>query len=149
MWHKHWTETIYLGKWPIFHAPVILPYILEDCLIDSVINGILDPCDEKIYHTKCMWVSDLYFMLQWFCLISWRLFDRGMLHWRYWFSATLSLTYKYICSSVTYILWCSDSAIFSILFDGQASFFGYWFWYAPLTCISWFSDFESFTYFCL
>ena len=39
--------------------------------------------------------------------------------------------------------------IFSILFDGQASFFGYWFWYWPRTCISGLSDFESFTYFCL
>ena len=27
-----------------------------------------------------------------------------------WFSATLSLTYKYICRSVTYIMWYSDSA---------------------------------------
>ena len=25
---------------------------------------------------------------------------------------TLSLTYKYICRSVTYILWYSDSALF-------------------------------------
>ena len=38
---------------------------------------------------------------------------------------TLSLTYKYICRSVTYILWYSDSALyFSIQFDEQASFFG-------------------------
>ena len=36
--------------------------------------------------------------------------------------------------------------IFSILFAEQASFFGYWFWYGPLTCFSWLSDFESFTY---
>ena len=29
MWHKHWTETIYVGQWPIFHGPVILLYILK------------------------------------------------------------------------------------------------------------------------
>ena len=57
----------------------------------------------QIYHIKCMWVSDLHFMVQWFCLMSWRLFDGWMLYWRYWFSATLILTYKYICRSVTYI----------------------------------------------
>ena len=66
----------------------------------------------QIYHIKCIWVSDLHFMVQWFCLISWRLFDGGMLYWRYWFSATLSLTYKYICNSVTYILWYIDSALY-------------------------------------
>ena len=37
----------------------------------------------------------------------------------------------------------------SILFDEQASFFGYWFWYGLLTCITWLIDLESFTYFCL
>ena len=45
-------------------------------------------------------------------LISWRPFDGGILDWRYWPSVTLSLTYKYICRSVTYILWYSDSALY-------------------------------------
>ena len=27
-WHKHWLKTMYVGQWPIFHGPVILPYIL-------------------------------------------------------------------------------------------------------------------------
>ena len=69
MWHKHWTETIYVGQWPIFHGPVILPYVLEDYLMDNVIIGILDPCDAKIYHIKCMRVSDLHFMVQWLSYI--------------------------------------------------------------------------------
>ena len=109
MWHKHWTETIYVGQWPIFHDPVILPYILKTIWWTNVIVGILDPCDAKIKHIKCMWVSDLHFMVQWFWLISWRRFNGEMLDWRYWFSVTLSLTNKYICRSVTYILWYSDS----------------------------------------
>ena len=112
MWHKHWTETIYVGQWPVFHGPVILPYILETIWWTNIIIGILDPCDTKICHIKCLWVSDLHFMVQWFCHISWRLFDGGMLYRRYWFSATLSLTCKYICRSVTCILWYSDSALY-------------------------------------
>ena len=74
-----------------------------------------------------------------------------MLDWRYWFSVTLSLTYNYICRSVTHILWLQQCfcLIFSILSDEQASFFGYWFWYGLLIYFSWLSDFESFTYFCL
>ena len=51
-----------------------------------VIIGILDPCDAKTYHIKCIWVSDLHFMVQWFCPLSWRLFVEGMLYRRYWFS---------------------------------------------------------------
>ena len=35
----------------------------------NVIIGIMDPCDAKIYHIKCMWVSDLHSMVQWFCPI--------------------------------------------------------------------------------
>ena len=69
----------------------------------------------------------------------------------YWFSATLGLTYKYICVvSDLYFVVQWFCLISSILFDEQASFFGFGsVWYGLLTCISWFSDFESFTYFCL
>ena len=35
-----------------------------------------------------------------------------MLYWRYFFSMTLSLTYNFICRSVTYILWYSDFALY-------------------------------------
>ena len=108
----------------------------------NVIVGILDPCDVDLPH-KMYLINDVHSMVQWFCFISWRLFDGGILYWRYWFSATLSLTYKYICRSVTYILWYSDSAMLSILFDEQASFFRDWFWYELFTCISWFSDLNN------
>ena len=81
---EHWTETIYVGQWPIFHGPVILPYILKTIWWTNFIIGILDPCDAKIYHIKCMWVGDLHFMVQWFCLISWRLFDGLISQLDYW-----------------------------------------------------------------
>ena len=29
VWHKDWSHKIYIGQWPIFHGPVILPYILK------------------------------------------------------------------------------------------------------------------------
>ena len=29
VWHKHWPEIMYVGQWPIFHGPVILPYIFK------------------------------------------------------------------------------------------------------------------------
>ena len=111
VWHKHWPEFMYMyiGQWPIFHGPVIFALYLEWA---NVITGILDPCDAKVYHIKCMWVSDLHFMVQWFCLISWRLLDGLMLYWRYWFSVTQKLNWNYIFRSVTYISWSSDVALY-------------------------------------
>ena len=110
VWHKHWPEFTYICQWPIFLGPVILPYILKTICWTNAIIGILVPCDEKIYLIKCMWVSDLQFMVQWFCLISWRLFDGLMLYWRYGFSLTQTLNWNYICRSVTYTSWSSDFA---------------------------------------
>ena len=43
---------------------------LEDYLMGNVVVGIMDQCDSKINLVKYMWVSDLYFMVHWFCLIS-------------------------------------------------------------------------------
>ena len=78
----------------------------------NAITGILIPCDAKIYLIKCMWVCDLHFMVQWFCLISWRLFDGLMLYWRCWFSVTQTLNWNYICRSVAYMSWSRDFAIY-------------------------------------
>ena len=112
---------------------------LEDYLMENVIVGILDPYDAKINHIKCMWVSDLHFVVWWF----WRILKTFW--WR-----NIGLEIQCDIKFDLQIMWYSDSAlIFSILADEQASFFGYWFWYGPLTCISWLSNFESFTYFCL
>ena len=55
---------------------------------------------------------ELHFMVQWFCLTSWKLFDGWMLYWRCWFSVTQTLTVNYICRSVTYISWSSDFALY-------------------------------------
>ena len=68
VWHKHWTETIHVSvcQWPIFHGTVILPYILKTIWWTNVRIGILDSWDAEINHVKCMWVSDLHFMVQWF-----------------------------------------------------------------------------------
>ena len=97
VWHKHWPEFMYICQWPIFHGPVILFYILKIiCYINAII-GTLVPCDAKIYLINCMWVSELHFMVQWFCLISWGLFDGLMMYWRYWFSVTQTLNWNYIC----------------------------------------------------
>ena len=100
------------SQWSIFHGPVVLPYILKTIWWTIVIIGILVQCDAKIYLVKCMWVSDLHCMVQCFCLLSWRQYDGLMLYWSFWFSVTQTLTWNYICRSLTYISWSSDFALY-------------------------------------
>ena len=57
-------------------CPVILPH-LEDYLI-NVIPWILVSCDMKNDLKIYVGQFDLYFMVQWLCLMSRRLFDREM-----------------------------------------------------------------------
>ena len=45
-------------------------------------------------------------------VISWRLLDEWMWYWGYIFSVTQTLTLKYVCRSVTYISWYSDSGLY-------------------------------------
>ena len=75
--HNIWPQNKCRSLWPIFNGPVILPYILKTIWY---MNTILwdyesvwpDPMfDLKIFVAHC----DLYFMVQWFCLISWKLFS--------------------------------------------------------------------------
>ena len=114
VWHKHWPEFMYTGQRPIFHGPVILPYILKIiCWTDAII-GILVPCSTTVYLIKWMWVSDLHFMAQWFCHILKAIWwiNFVLLYWRYWFSETQTLNWNYVCRSVTYISWSSDFALY-------------------------------------
>ena len=50
VWHKDWPHKIYIGRWPIFHGPVILTYILKTFWWMMVIHvlWVLDQCDTKI-----------------------------------------------------------------------------------------------------
>ena len=70
LWVMKWRSA-----WPIFDGPVILPYILNTIWCMHIILWAMnqyDPTfDLKINVGQC----DLYFMVQWFCLTSWRLFD--------------------------------------------------------------------------
>ena len=79
-WNKDWPHKIYVGQWPIFCGPVILLNIFKTIWCRNVILGIVDQCDTKIDFRKYMHVIDLYFAVQRFCLISWRLLDGSVWH---------------------------------------------------------------------
>ena len=83
-----WPKNKCRSLWPIFHGPVILPYILKTVWCMNILlrnyesvwpdarayKTLISTCrtfDLKINVGHC----DLYFMVQWFCLIFWRLVD--------------------------------------------------------------------------
>ena len=68
--HRDWPYEIHIGQWPKFQGPVILFNIFN---IMNIILEITDQCDTRIGLIKYLKVSDLYFMVKWCCLISWRL----------------------------------------------------------------------------
>ena len=174
---------------------------LEDYLMDNYHDWDIG----SMWCIKCMWVSDLHFMVQWFCHI---------LKTFWWQNVRYSLWYKHWPESVIYISCFSDFVIYWRLIwwtnfiirildpcDAKIYFIkhisqwptfqcctdidsvwcllwptnicvGQWpifhftvilpyildtIWWTslilwilgPMTCISWFSDFELFTYFCL
>ena len=74
VWLEVWPKNKCRSLWPIFYGPVILPSILKTIWWMTSLFGIMiqyDPMfDLKINVDHC----DLYFMVQWFCGIYWRLF---------------------------------------------------------------------------
>ena len=67
LWVMKWRSA-----WPIFHGPVTLLYILKTVWCLNIILWDYDPrFDLKINVGHC----DLYFIVQWFCLVSGRQFD--------------------------------------------------------------------------
>ena len=70
---KVWPQNKHRSLWPIFYGPVILPYILKTVWCIYIILWKYESVrpDLKINVGHC----DLYSLVQWFCLISWRLFD--------------------------------------------------------------------------
>ena len=61
--------------WPIFHGPVILRYILNTIWCMNNIIWHYESVWPKVWLQINIGHYDLYFMVQWFCRISWRLFD--------------------------------------------------------------------------
>ena len=61
--------------WPIFHGPVILPCILKTIWFMNKNIWDYDSVWPYVWPEINVAHCDLYFMVQWFCRISWRLFD--------------------------------------------------------------------------
>ena len=138
--------------WPIFHGPVILPYILKTiwcmyiqinvghcdlysmvqcfCLIFwrlfdvwTLLFGIISQYDPKFYLKINVGHCDLYFIVQWFCVTSWRLFDVWTSYFGIKGQYDLTFDLKINVGLRTYISWSSDCLISPRLFDAWVSYF--------------------------
>ena len=69
LWVMKWRSA-----WLIFHGPMILPYILKSDVC-TLYFGSMNQYDQTFDLKTNVGHWDLYFMVQWFCLISLRLFD--------------------------------------------------------------------------
>ena len=76
MWPNEWPLTISRSLWPIFHGSVILPFIFITISWRIVISGLLYLCDKMIYIQIHLGQCDLYYMVEWFRHITWKLFHR-------------------------------------------------------------------------
>ena len=82
VWSDMWPQNKCRSLWPIVHGPVILLDILKTVWCMNIILGNY----ESVWHN--IWPQnvghyDLYFMVQWFCLIAWKLFDIWTPSWDY------------------------------------------------------------------
>ena len=82
-WPDVWPQNKCRSLWPIFHGPVILPYILKTIWYTYTVIWDYESVWPNVWPQKKVGHCDLYFMVQWFCLISWRLFDMNTIHWEY------------------------------------------------------------------
>ena len=66
------------SPWPIFHGPLILPYILKTiwCMY-IILSEYMNQYDATFYLKINVGHCDLYFMVHWLCLVPWRLFHVG------------------------------------------------------------------------
>ena len=114
VWHDIWPQNKCRSLWPVFHGPVILLYILKTIWYMNIIlwdyELVCPMFDFKIFVGHC----DLYFMVQWFCLIAWKLFSGWTLYFGTMsqYDPTRHLTSKYLWVTVTYISWYTEFALY-------------------------------------
>ena len=113
VWLEVWPQNKYRSLWPIFHGPLILPYILKTVWCKNIIIWDYESFYPKFDIKINIGHWDLLFMVQCFCVISWRLFDV----WTSYFGiiGQYDLTFDLkinVNLYVTYISWSSDIVLY-------------------------------------
>ena len=75
VWRKVWSQNKCRSSWPIFYGPVILPCILKTIRCINIIIWDYESIWPDVWPQIIVGHCDLYFMVQWLYVISWRLFE--------------------------------------------------------------------------
>ena len=73
VWPDIWPQDKCRSLWPIFHGPVILPYILKPIWYMNTILLFYGSVWPDVWPKINVGHCDLYVMVRWICLISWKL----------------------------------------------------------------------------
>ena len=133
VWPNIWPQNKCRSLWPIFHFPVILPYILKSIWCMNIILWNYETVWQDIWPKINVGHCDLYFLVQWFYLVSWRLFDIIYEHHTIglWVSMTRCLTSKYLLDTDLYFMVQWFCLISWKLFSGWTSYLGIMSQYDP------------------
>ena len=74
VWPEVWLQNKYRLQWPSLLSPVILHCVLKSIWCINTILSNYESVWPKVWPKNKVDHSDLYFMVHWFCLISWRVF---------------------------------------------------------------------------
>ena len=84
VWPDVWPQNICRTLWPIFHSPVILPCILTTIQWLNIIFLEYESVYDPIFYLKInVGHCELYFMVQWLCLIAWTVSCMKIIIWDY------------------------------------------------------------------
>ena len=72
VWPEVWLWNKCRSHWPLFHSPMILPFILKSISCINTYFQIIVQYHPVLAQNK--WHSDLYFTVQWLNFILWRIF---------------------------------------------------------------------------
>ena len=123
-----------MTSWPIFHGlltsdfdqfSMVKIFVIGRVLHVSSVDGSKLIFYKMHYHCETSRVcchskgtcfgggaSGQYLGHRTLCLMAWRLVDGLILYLGCWFCVTQTLTWIYVCMSVTYISWSGDFALY-------------------------------------
>ena len=83
VWCKVWPQNKCRSLWSIFYGPVILPCILKTIRCMNIIIWDYESIWPDVWPQIIVGHCDVFFMVQWSCVISWRLFECFHLMYKY------------------------------------------------------------------
>ena len=135
VWPEVWPQNKCRSLWLIYHGPLIVPYTLKtiSCMNIIIRESIWPDAWPKTYRSlwhdstldlKHIGRFDLYFMVQWFSVISWKLFDVWTLSLGIMGQYDRIFDFKMnICHSDLYLMGHWSCLISQILFYRWMSYF--------------------------